>query len=187
DGLSEQAMGFSSLLNFTGDTTERVEKLKITMDGLIGAERLKITEGNEKIRDAELLLTESLIRYVRNNFEKGYVKRKEMERFIPFKKEDPIELADSLLNKKHKDDKYFSDVNKPFGLLQEQLQKYVDIAKSNRWMPIEENPKIFKEGNTSPAIVAMKRDLFLLGDLSVNDSTPIFDAGLTNAIKSFQS
>ena len=187
DGLSEQAMGFSSLLNFTGDTTERVEKLKITMDGLIGVERLKITEGNEKIRDAELLLTESLIRYVRNNFEKGYVKRKEMERFIPFKKEDPIELADSLLNKKHKDDKYFSDVNKPFGLLQEQLQKYVDIAKSNRWMPIEENPKIFKEGNTSPAIVAMKRDLFLLGDLSVNDSTPIFDAGLTNAIKSFQS
>jgi len=36
-----------------------------------------------------------------------------MERFVPRKKEDVMALADSLLNKKHKDNKYFDDVNKP--------------------------------------------------------------------------
>ena len=83
------------------------------------------------------MLTENLIDYTRSNFDKGYVKRKEMERFIPFKKSDPLELADSLLNKKHNDDKYFSDINKPYKLLSEQLKKYVDIAKAGGWPSID--------------------------------------------------
>ncbi len=64
---------------------------------------------------------------------KGYLKRKEIERFIPSKKQDPLYLADSLLNKKHKNEKYFSDINEPYKLLSEQLKKYADIAKK-RWL-----------------------------------------------------
>ncbi len=52
-----------------------------------------------------------------------------MERFIPFKKEDIMDVADSLLTKKHKDNKYFEDVNEPYKLLKEQLEKYYAIAK----------------------------------------------------------
>ena len=44
-----------------------------------------------------------------------------MERFIPREKEDALQLADSLLNKKHKDDKYFEDVNPAYSALKDQI------------------------------------------------------------------
>ena len=69
----------------------------------------------------------------RNNYEKGYVKEKEMERFIPLKKADPIYLADSLLNKKHKDEKYFSDINRILQITQDQLKKYLALQKMGGW------------------------------------------------------
>ncbi|MEO5649361.1 MAG: L,D-transpeptidase family protein [Ginsengibacter sp.] len=109
-----------------------------------------------------------------------------MERFIPFKKQDPIYLSDSLLNKKHKDNKYFSDINKPYKLLADQLKKYVELTKRNEWVPINGNAKIFKDGNASPQIAAMKRDLFLTGDLPQKDSTETFDENLKSGIKNFQ-
>lgn len=186
DGLSEQAMGFSSLLNFTGDTSARRKKMKKTMDDLMGFDRLKISESDKSIINTELLLTESLIGYTLTNYEKGFVKRKEVERFIPFKKQDPIFLADSLLNKKHKDDKYFSAINERYKLLSEQLKKYVGMTKSNQWIAIEGDAKLFKEGNSSPQIAAMKKDLFLTGDLAQNDTSQLFDERLKNGIKNFQ-
>jgi hypothetical protein len=95
DGLSEQAMGFSSLLNFTGDTSARQRKLQKKMDDLMSADKLKLSETDKSIINTELFLTESLIDYTLSNYEKGFVKRKEMERFIPFKKQDPIYFSDS--------------------------------------------------------------------------------------------
>ena len=99
-GLSEQAMGFSSLLNFIGDTSSSQKKLENKMNDLMTDTNLTVSTSDKSILITELLLTEKLIKYSRSNFQKGYVKRKELERFIPFKKQDPIQLADSLLNKK---------------------------------------------------------------------------------------
>lgn len=188
DGLSEQAMGFSSLLNFTNDTSKRQKKLQKIMDGLLGQERLSVSEDDKTTRNTELMLTESLIEYSLENFEKGYVKRKELERFIPFKKMDPILLADSLLNKKHKDDKYFSDINPPYRLLSEQLRKYVGIAKSGGWPLLPDaTAKDFKKGDSSIKIQTLKKILFITGDLAVADSSWVFDENLTNGIKNMQT
>ena len=187
DGLSEQAMGFSSLLNFTGDTSTKRKELQKTMDDLMGIEDLKISRTDKKIINTELVLTELLIEYTLNNYEKGFVKRKEVERFIPFKKEDPIDLSDSLLNKKHKNNKYFAGINEPYKLLSEQLNKYVELAKSNQWVSVTGNAKSFKEGSASPQIAAMKKDLFLAGDLPRKDSSETFDENLKKGIKNFQT
>ena len=185
-GLSEQAMGFFSVLTYSDDTSGVVKKLRTTLDALIAADDVSITENNEKIKKVEMQLTERLIRYTRSNFEKGYVKRKEMERFIPFKKQDPIELADSLLTKKHKDDKYFSDINKPYKLLKEQLQKFVDLVKKKQWVNIDQSIAKLKPGDSSQAIVALKNNLFLLGDLAAQDTTQLYNAALIDGIKRFQ-
>ena len=187
DGLSEQAMGFSSLLNFTEDTSARQKKLNKMMDRLVGDENLTVSENDQSIINTELILTQRLIGYSLTNYEKGFVKRKELERFIPFKKIDPVKLADSLLNKKHKDDKYFSDINQPYKLLSDQLRKYVGIAKSGGWPGVGENPKIFKEGNSSPDIISMKQMLTLTGDLPQADTSDMFTENLKNGIKNFQT
>ena len=85
---------------------------------------------------SDVVLNSNMLKY-----EDGYVKRKEMERFIPRKKEDAMYLADSLLTKKHKDNKYFEDVNESYGALKKQLEKYYTIAKNGGWPSIPTGKK----------------------------------------------
>ncbi|MFS8083086.1 MAG: L,D-transpeptidase family protein [Ginsengibacter sp.] len=186
DGLSEQAMGFTSLLNFTADTSKEQKSLLKKLDGMMADSDLTVSSKDKNAINTELRLTQNFIGYTRNNFEKGYIKRKEAERFIPFKKVDAVDNADSLLNKKHRDDKYFSDINEPYKLLSDQLRKYLEIVKSNQWLEIPQFSKSIKPGESSDAIRVLKNDMFLTGDLAVKDSSTIYDAALSNAIKNFQ-
>jgi hypothetical protein len=111
DGLTEQARGFWNLHDYVttydNDSSLKDKKLQKKMDRLIADDEFSVSASNKDFINTEFTLTEHFITYMLNNYEKGYVKRKEMERFIPRKKEDPLALADSLVNKKHKDDKYF--------------------------------------------------------------------------------
>lgn len=187
DGLSEQAMGFSSLLNFTNDTSAQQTKLVKRMDELLADTNLTVSGNSKSILNTEINLTQRLIDYSLTQFPDGYVKRKELERFIPFKKEDPVKFSDSLLNKKHNDDKYFSDINQAYKLLLEQLRKYVAITKGGGWPVIGDvNSKNFKKNDSSASILALKRELILTGDLSAGDTSSVFDTALENAIKNYQ-
>ena len=186
NGLTEQAFGFWSLKNYAGDTSGKTRKLQKTMDELMGDDSLSINAVDKSAISTELLLTQNFIAYVRSNFEKGYVKRKEMERFIPFKKEDPLYVADSLLNKKHKDEKYFSDINRSYKLLLEQLKKYADIAHSGGWPVISGDAKKYKPGKAAPEIIAIKKFLEITGDLPEHDTSDVFDENLQNGIKNFE-
>ena len=125
--------------------------------------------------------------YMLNNYEKGYVKRKEMERFVPRKKEDPLALADSLINKKHKDDKYFEDVNQSYKLLKDQLVNYLKIAKNGGWPQVNPVKKSLKKGTSSPDIAIIKKRLMITGDLAGNDTSQVFNDTLVMAVKNFQS
>src|SRR5258708_6198581 len=144
------------------------------MDALISEEDLSVSAGDESFLNTELTLTQHFIMYMLHNYEKGFVKRKEMERFIPRKKEDPIALSDSLVNKKHKDDKYFDDVNESYKALKGQLGKYLDIAKKGGWPQITISKKSLKKGIRSPEISTIKKRLHITGDLMVNDSSQVF-------------
>jgi len=136
DGLTEQARGFWNLHDYVttyeDDSALKDKKLQKKMDRLIAEDELSVSASKDFI-NTELTLTQHFIMYMLNNYEKGYVKRKEMERFVPRKKEDPLALADSLINKKHKDDKYFEDVNESYKGLKDQLGKYLTIARNGGW------------------------------------------------------
>jgi hypothetical protein len=54
-------------------------------------------------------------------------------------------MADSLLTKKHKDDKYFEDVNEPYKNLKDQLQKYYAITKAGGWPQVTNSKKSLKK------------------------------------------
>jgi L,D-transpeptidase YcbB len=134
----------------------------------------------------ELLITQHFIIYTLNNIEDGYVKRKEMERFIPRKKEDVLLLADSLITKKHKDYKYYEDINNAYKLLKVELEKYAPIAKQGGWPRVSIKARQIKKGTVSPEIVILKKRLSLTGDMAA-DTTPVFNEGLEDRIKSFQA
>jgi murein L,D-transpeptidase YcbB/YkuD len=191
DGLTEQARGFWNLHDYVttyeDDSLLKDKKLQKKMDRLIAEDELSVSASDKNYINTELTLTQHFIMYMLSNYEKGYVKRKEMERFIPRKKEDPIALADSLVNKKHKDDKYFEDVNESYKGLKDQLGNYLTIAKNGGWPQINTVKKPLKKGITSPDIAIIKKRLMISGDLSGNDTSQVFNDTLVTAVKSFQA
>jgi murein L,D-transpeptidase YcbB/YkuD len=191
DGLTEQARGFWNLHDYVttyeDDSLLKDKKLQKKMDRLIAEDDLSVSASDKNYVNTELTLTQHFIMYMLNNYDKGYVKRKEMERFIPRKKEDPIALADSLINKKHKDDKYFEDVNESYKGLKNQLGNYLTIAKNGGWPQINTVKKPLKKGITSPDVALIKKRLMISGDLSVNDTSQVFNDTLVTAVKNFQA
>ena len=189
DGLTEQARGFWNMHNYQttygNDTLLRDQALQKYMDNLIAEETLTVNNTNKNILNTEFKLTEHFILYSLNNIEDGYVKRKEVERFIPRKKEDVLLLADSLLTKKHKDNKYYEDVNKNYKLLKEKLGAYYAVSKAGGWPVINGSAKQFKKGATSPEILALKKRLQASGDMAV-DTLMAYDGALAAGISNFQ-
>jgi murein L,D-transpeptidase YcbB/YkuD len=190
DGLTEQARGFWNLHDYAttyeGDSSLKDKTLQRKMDRLIAEDDLSINASDKSFINTELMLTWHFIQYMLSNYEKGYVKRKEMEAFIPRKKQDPLALADSLINKKHKDDKYFEDVNPSYKALKEQLNKYYTIVKQGGWPQINTSKKTLKKGISAPEITVIKKRLQLTNDLPTIDTSQVFNDTLELGIKNFQ-
>lgn len=190
DGLTEQARGFWNLhdyiTTYDKDSTLKDKALQKKMDALTTEESLSVSASDKSYINTEFTLTQHFIQYMLNNFEKGYVKRKEMERFVPFKKDDVMFLADSLLTKKHKDNKYFEDVHEPYKKLKDQLGRYYNIAKQGGWRPVTISGKSLKKGTSSPAVAEIKRILRLTGDMPGSDTSQVFNDTLELAVRTFQ-
>ena len=191
DGLTEQASGFYNLylfnLKHNNDSLTKDKKLQARMDNLFAEENLQVDKSNKNILATELKLTQLFIEHGLEMYDEGYVKRKEMERFVPSHKMDPLLLADSLLNKKHKDNKYFEDINEPYKKLKAELAIYTKIARDGGWPLITASAKTIKPGVSLPEIVTIKKRLQISGDLAVRDTTPKFDGALEGAVKNFQT
>jgi murein L,D-transpeptidase YcbB/YkuD len=189
-GLTEQARGFWNLhdyhTTYNHDTLLHNKTLQKTMDNLIAEEGLSVGANNKTYINTELTLTNHFIQYVTNQYEDGYVKRKEMERFIPRKKEDAMFLADSLLTKKHKDNKYFEDINESYKALKDQLARYYEIAKKGGWPFIPEDKKTYKKGTSSPAIALIKKHLQITGDMPGGDTSQVFTDTLEMGMQNYQ-
>lgn len=191
DGVTEQGRSFWNLheyyTTYSKDTLLSDKSLKKRMNALISADTLTIKAPTPSIANTEISLTQHFIQYILKNYKSGEIKRKEMERFVPFKKEDALYHADSLLTKKHKDNKYYSDVNPSYKLLKDQLQKYYDIAKNGGWQPIEATAKKLKKGDSSLAVAAIKKRLQVTGEMPGGDTSQTFDDLLVTAVKTFQT
>jgi L,D-transpeptidase YcbB len=189
DGFTEEAQAFWNLfdhyITYSGDTSLRNKPLEKQMNRLL-PDSFGVSPGDKSFQQTELRLTESLMGYALKNFDKGYVKRKELERFIPFKKMDPIQLADSLLSKKHKDNKYFEDINASYKSLKDQLQKYYDIHKKGGWPLIPVTKKPLKKGAKDSAIKVVKQYLAITGDLPASDTSAVFNDTLAEGISRIQ-
>lgn len=190
DGFTEEAQAFWNLfdhyLTYSGDTTLKNKSLEKRMNRLLSEDSFTVNAEDKDVKQTEWRLTQSLIAYASKNFEKGYVKRKELERFVPFKKSDPIQLADSLLTKKHKDNKYFEDINVAYKALKGELQKYYDIYKQGGLPTIPALKKPLKKGASAPQVVLLKQYLAKTGDMPAGDTSAVFDDALAEGITSIQ-
>jgi murein L,D-transpeptidase YcbB/YkuD len=190
-GLTEQARGFWNLhdyhTSYNHDSVLHDKALQKRMDRLAAEEELTVSASDKAFINTEITLTEHFIQYSLNAYEGGYLKRKEMERFVPRKQEDAMQLADSILNKKHKDNKYFEDVNASYKALKQELSRYYTIAKNGGWPTIDTViKKGLKQGLVSPHIAVIKQRLQLSGDMPAGDTSQVFNDTLVQGVKSFQ-
>lgn len=183
DGLSEQAMGFVSLLNLSRDTSEDAKQLRKNINRFLGQINPSISKTKE-IVDDEILLTRSLIEFVDGQYEKGVVTQKELEHFVPYRKLKPQQIADSLLGSNNGDDAAYMRVNEPYKLLIAELAKYNKLAKGNEWREINVEGK-YKKGNSHPEITAIKTNLFLAGDMTL-DTTSLYNDSLEAGVRHLQ-
>lgn len=189
-GLTEQALGFWNMHNYAttygSDTALKDKSLQKKMNAYTAEEDgFAVSTSDKNIIHTELKLTLHFILYTLSNFEEGYVKRKELERFIPVKKTDALQLADSLISKKHKDNKYYEEVNNSYKLLKDELEKYVVIAKQGGWQTITATARQLKKGKSSSSVIQVKKRLQLTGDMAA-DTTALFNDELVTGIKKFQ-
>lgn len=188
-GLTEQSRFFWNQYDYAvthlKDTSLVNSAFYKQAERYLNMEKMTASQGDSLVRETEFGFTEHFIRFINSTYEKGYVKRKEQERFIPIKKTDPVAMADSLLSKKHSDDKYYEDVNEMYGALKKNLQLYLDIVKAGGWPQIP-SVKSLKKGETNPAITLIKKRLQLTKDLAGNDTTNLFTDSLETAVKVFQ-
>lgn len=188
EGPTEQGRSFWNLheyyTTYSSNNTLDDKALRKKMNPIISADSISLKAVSAA--NIEITLTQHFIQYMQDNYKAGEIKRKEIERFVPFKKENALDYADSLLTKKHKDNKYYGDVNPSYKLLQNQLQKYDDIVKKGGWQIIDATVKKIKKGDSSLTVSAIKKRLQVTGEMPAGDTAQTFDDQLVNAVKAFQ-
>jgi L,D-transpeptidase YcbB len=188
-GLTEQSRFFWNQYDYAvthlKDTSLVNSAFYKEAERYLNQEKMTASTKDAAILNTEFGFTEHFIRFINSTYEKGYVKRKEQEKFVPIRKLDPVMMADSLLNKKHSDEKYYEQVNDMYGNLKKNLQLYLDIVKAGGWSSIP-TAKAIKKGETMASIPAIKKRLRLTQDMMGNDSSSVFTDTLELAVKKFQ-
>jgi murein L,D-transpeptidase YcbB/YkuD len=161
EGVTEQARFFWNqydyAVSYLKDSSLVNKPFYKQAESYLNKEKLTVSKKDTALLNTEFALTENFIRFVNSTYEKGYVKRKEQEKFIPIKKADPLYLADSILNKKHSDEKYYEQVNDMYGNLKKSLELYYAIAKAGGWPEITAIKSSIKKGEHKPLFPRLKR------------------------------
>ena len=104
---------------------------------------------------------------------------------ITRKKLDLPFITDSLI--RDTSSPLFSDnySYRQYNLLKANLKKYRQLEISTDWKPIEVKNK-FKLNDRSPDIALIRKKLYELGDLKLDNGSDVFDDSIQSAVKSFQ-
>lgn len=105
--------------------------------------------------------------------------------YLPRKKVDYNQFLDSLLKAPAGAENIDAPVYRQYQLLRSYLRKYRDLEMKEQWPPIVA-AKIYKAGDSSAVIAAVKRRLFLLGDFKGDTTSKTFTPELQTAVKSYQ-
>jgi murein L,D-transpeptidase YcbB/YkuD len=135
----------------------------------------------------ELELTRQFYRYADRAYQGNQdLKLADLGWFIPRKKVDIVALLDSVVRDNGKTLSDLEPVNTQYNKLKEYLLKYHQLEKSPDWKIISTDKKKLQEGDQDNAVTALKRRLKLIGDFDETDTSNVFTASLTEAVKRYQ-
>ena len=173
-------------MSYSGDSSLRNPKLDEQIQKLENAKSFSVKDS--LVLSTELLLTEQFFNYSAKAFAgKSSINTNDLGWYIPRKKINPAEFLDSLILNKGKDVDRYEPVSAQYNQLKKYLIQYYTLQKSGSWQPIPESEqKVFKPGDSSTAIAFIRQQLFVLGDLQLNDSSNIYDDDLKAGVIAYQ-
>ncbi len=111
---------------------------------------------------------------------------REIDWDLPRKKLSYEAMLDSLLEVPSSIFMKNEPLYRQYGLLKENLKKYRAIQAGSGWKQIKADKKTYRIGDSSKVIADIREHLFLVGDLTVNNGSPLYDHELEESIKKFQ-
>jgi L,D-transpeptidase YcbB len=189
EGLADYTKAFLNLVDdyvgYSGDSAVYDLVLHQLVDSI--SNKNQITIGKPLILKTELLLTQSFFLYAHRAYQgRNRLNMAELEWFIPRKKINTVAFLDSLVSNKGKYFSSYEPVNAQYRLLKNYVLKYYKVERNGGWPEVPSEKRSYKEGDSSNAVLQLKRTLFLTGDLTTNDSSMFFTSALTGAVKRFQ-
>ena len=181
NGMTEQGRGLWNLR--PQDSATFNNKFKEHMDSVVQNDSLTIMRGDTSFVETELDLTKELVQYAQNG-RNSLVNTSNIYYLVPAKKQDPLQLADSILNKQKDSAEYAN--NKSYNLLKEQLAIYYKAAKDSTWQAVPASTKNLRKGSKSVAVTALKKRLQATNDYTSSDTSAVFTDSLQVAIKDLQ-
>jgi L,D-transpeptidase YcbB len=191
-GINEYATNFINLLNQEEDWKKN-DRLDFT-DRLtelykqILNENYKFNSQDSLVKEFELVLTLNFFEYAKRNWkgrnDEDLIKVGWLMQRKTINYED---LLDTLLTKNAHTISSFEPVYRQYRLLKTYLKKYRAIETSGEWLILPFQLGDSRKGDSSEIIVSFKKQLFLLGDLNIKDTTALFDANMEEAVKKFQN
>jgi len=192
NGINEHAGSFINMLNHEeiynrNDSLFYLDNVH-TLYNKVSDDDFKFTANNSVAQELEILLTSTFFDYAKRNW--AGANSDEMEKvnwFIHQNKINYTTLLDSVL--KNNSNAFGTNelVYRQYKLLKKYLQKYNDIEKKGGWKTLPIDTNNFKKGDTSVVISLVKKQLFLMNDLTIIDTTNVFDDALVLALQQFQN
>ena len=108
--------------------------------------------------------------------------------YLPHKKQSYISYLDSLLVQSSLINKNKKGVIAQYFLLKNALQKYREIEKSGKWETIvmDSTVKSIKPGDSSTTIAQIRKRLYILGDISSDSKSSIYDKALVDGFINYK-
>ena len=189
EGIADYASTFlgmqNSYISYSGDSSIYNFSLQQAVDSLSMDSTALMADTS--VLSTELMLTMQFFRYSYKAYTGNRnINTKDLSWYIPRKKINPVSLLDSVLANKGKNFSQYEPVNRQYNLLKGFLLKYYEIQKRGDWDSIQSDKKSYRENQSSPVIAAIKHRLYILGDLTDNDTSSIFTEQTTDAVKKFQ-
>ena len=137
--------------------------------------------------EAELLLTSEYFNFAKKVWQGiDEKKTKEIDWFLPRKKLELKTLMDSLLYDGNKEFVDAEPVYPQYGYLKKYLKTYRDLQSKGLWKIIDADKKSYRSGDSSLAVINIKKKLYYLGDHNGDTTKALFDEELEMAVKAFQ-
>ena len=189
-GITEQANNFLNLLNNAVNTYNDSSLYSKALTGKVDAFKKDtadtIITATPDITQTELMLTGQFFSYASKIYGGSDINVQELGWFIPRKKLDLSTMLDSLIAHKSNEKNAEFPLSDAYKKLLDFLPVYNRLNQQGNWDTIPYPAKALHKKSSSDIIPAIKQKLYALNDLTMQDTTDVFDSSLFTAVKNFE-